>query len=84
MTDQHIIDRANKKLGARTLTILEAVTLRDYMDTQTARIAELEAALEKLSNFVTDWRDCLDGVQMSTKDFLDDSGIINARRVLNG
>jgi hypothetical protein len=46
------------------------------------RIEELELALKKITNFVIDWRDCLDGVQMSTRDFLDDSGIQNARHLL--
>lgn len=39
------------------------------------RIAELENAASKMAGFITSWRDCLEGVQMSEEDFVEDCGL---------
>lgn len=47
-----------------------------------AAAPDLYAALRKMALFVADWRDCLEGVQMTEATFRADSGLTEARAAL--
>ena len=47
-----------------------------------AAAEDLRTALETCANFISTWKDCLSGVQMSEADFKAQSGLREARAII--
>lgn len=79
----HDADALALALEGRKHLQRQARAIAAAMRKQEKRIRELETALTKCSGFLSNWQDCLSGVQMTSEYFHSASGLDEARALLN-